>query len=206
MLILCVSDTHGATSHSDKKWLHAIQQQYPIELIVCLGDVYPRDLSIINSVFPNTNKIGILGNHDSFDTLEDSGVVSAHNNIIRVNGISFGGFGGSIKYKNTMAPLLTDEESCRAANSLASKGRVDIFLTHDIAKDETKDFAHSGLEGIQQFIDKYSPMAHIHGHIHEREDYYNRNTHTFGIYGFSIFEVSPNTIRELWYNEEFVQY
>lgn len=206
MMVLCVADTHGTMASSDRRWLNQIKNEYPIELIVCLGDIYTRDFNIINSVFPNVRKVGVLGNHDSFEALIDNNITSIHNNIVTVNGISFGGFGGSIKYKNAPMPLLTDEESCRAAESLAAKGRVDVFVTHDIAKNNEKDFAHSGLEGIQRFIDTYQPLAHLHGHIHEKEDYYNHQTKTLGIYGFSILNISQHAIEEVWYNEDFVQY
>ena len=72
MMVLCVADTHGTMAPSDRRWLNQIKNEYPIELIVCLGDIYTRDFTIINSVFPNVRKVGVLGNHDSFEALIDN--------------------------------------------------------------------------------------------------------------------------------------
>lgn len=171
LYVLIITDTHGhVRTENLNDFLSDITQ---IDVIFTLGDIEYRDFEIINN-HPQLGKIkkyGLLGNHDYFSVLKDCGVESIHGQKIELNGISFTGMYGSIRYKSQNTPMFTDEESIQIATLLPD---CDIFLTHDKAKvkewDENKSrwsFAHSGMFGIGNYIKEQKPVYHIHGHLHE---------------------------------------
>lgn len=177
--ILIVTDTHG---HASTSFGTFVEQVGDIDVVFTLGDVEHRDFEIINKCkkMSGVPKYGILGNHDSFSVLKENGIKSIHGEVIEVNGIKFLGMYGSIKYKNTNTPMLTDEESLQIATLLPE---CDVFLTHDRSKNtETKNFSHSGLAGITEYLKTKKPTLHMHGHLHE-----NMTENIFGIpsYGFA---------------------
>ena len=164
-----------------------------------MGDIGFNDWKNINNIKELTNSqiAGVLGNHDDFKDLENNNVLPLKNSIT-IKGIKIVGFGGSIKYKNSNYPLLTDEESVEIANLLPN---ATIFITHDRPKIETNDFAHSGLEGVSTYIKHRCPKYHFYGHIHKRTSEIINDTKSISLFRFECWEFNKNGARRLWYVE-----
>lgn len=199
--VLFVADTHGSLrNHLDE--LEELLENFTLfelQAVIFLGDVSLRDIEILRAYIPDLNEIsyGVLGNHDNFGDLEKAGIKNLDGQIVNINGLTFGGFGGSIKYKNSDAPLLTDEESLIKADNLE---RVDIFITHDGPKNESKDVAHSGLLGITKYIFDKQPKYHFYGHLHKHIVTTERNTTSICEYFLSVYKFSLDGCKKLYKN------
>jgi hypothetical protein len=82
--------------------------------------------------------------------------------------------------------LITDEEVKQIPEGMDM--RTDVLLTHDCS-DKTP-WAHPILpvleselnrKRIDQIINRLNPTMHFHGHMHTKYDWYNGDTHTFGL-------------------------
>ena len=82
-----------------------------IEIICTLGDLTYFDIKELAEI-KNILKIGIYGNHDSGNYFDELGIINLHLNIFEYKGIKFGGFQGSVRYKeNPYAIMYTQEEA-----------------------------------------------------------------------------------------------
>ena len=161
---LIITDTHGHIRNSLHTFLEDVEN---VDIIFTLGDIDFRDHEELKNIkkIKDIPKFGVLGNHDYFNDLKNNGIESIHGKLITYNGIRITGMYGSYKYKNTDAPMLTDEESEQFAALIPE---CDLFLTHDWNKHkEIKNDSHKGLSGITKYILRCQPKYHIHGHIHE---------------------------------------
>lgn len=193
--ILFVADTHGVLLQEDVEPL-LCSDKNEIDAIIALGDVFDNEFTILKSTFPLSNIYGVLGNHNNFDDLERNNVQSLELEIVNINGLTIGGFGGSIKYKDVNMPLLTDEESTERARMLSY---VDIFVTHDGPKNKKRDFAHSGLQGISEYIKENSPSYHFFGHKHEPEVILHQNgTVSICEYKLSLYSFDKSGCQKIW--------
>lgn len=129
-----------------------------------LGDLSGRDLKRVKESV-TCPIYGIVGNHNGYDELIYHGIEDIHNKVINVNGISIAGWRGSIKYKDVDYPSFTDDESKQFAKMLPY---ADILISHDSPKYfHGKDFAHSGLFGISEYLKEKRIPLNLHGHHHE---------------------------------------
>ena len=135
---------------------------------------------------------GILGNHDYDGQLEEMDIPNFEGKMIEFNGVTFTGMHGSFKYKNSDAPMLTNEESIELAKILPT---CDIFLTHDKARTNNEENSHSGLEGITQYILDKKPEYHIHGHLHENMNENIGGISSLGFCRYAYIEVSKNGLK-----------
>ena len=131
---------------------------------------------------------GIPGNHDeSWDPYEGTHIQNIHGKVIDFKGIKIGGIGGSIRYKDSDNPLLTDEESKEILENMEG---CDILLTHDGVKHPEKDFAHSGLAGISEYLEKWDIPYHFYGHFHHpQEEILPNGTKSICFYGVTMIEL-----------------
>lgn len=202
--VLIITDTHShATVEKMNDFLD--EDVGPIDVIFTLGDIDYRDFEAINQCekLKNIPRYGILGNHDYYSILKENNVQSIHGEAITLNGIRFAGMYGSIRYKNTTAPMFTDEESIQVADMIPE---CDVFLTHDKAKaenEEPRNFSHGGMIGIWKYIKKNKPVIHLHGHLHENMCEHIDNTLSYGIcrYAYIIFNKQGIHIKKIIGND-----
>lgn len=135
MNVLTVADCHGKLLLSDlnrHRGLAELLTKDKFDIALFLGDNNTSDIECVQD-FLTENKIkvpcyGILGNHDSVNVLENCGIGNIHLKTITVNGITIGGFGGSIRYNDSNNKMLfTHEESLKL---LADFPICDVFITH----------------------------------------------------------------------------
>lgn len=159
---LFITDTHG---HMTKQALdNFISDIGDVDVIFALGDMSEREQLLLKQYYADIPRYALLGNHDYYGQLEETGLPDINGKMVVINGVSFTGIYGSIKYKNTDAPMMTDEESVKVAKTLPE---CDILLSHDKAKKAGDEGSHAGLEGITWYLLNRQPVYHFHGHLHE---------------------------------------
>jgi Icc-related predicted phosphoesterase len=183
--ILVVADTHTCLSRDDVP-----SSGYDVCLL--LGDMSPMDMLIVKETVGDVPIYGVLGNHDGFGQYERMGIENIHGKVVEVNGVRIAGIGGSLRYKCSAAPLYTDDESIEIADSMDN---ADILISHDSPKflHSIDDYAHSGLQGITHYCEKYNVPINIHGHHHDpKECVLDNGTRAICCYQVQIVQISPN--------------
>lgn len=145
-----------------------ISQHHP-DIICTLGDLGMHELRALEAV-TNIPKLGVYGNHDSGLYMESLGIQNMHLQTFEYNGWKFGGFEGSVKYKDADAPMYTQTESIEMLKDFP---RVDILLTHAPPfgiNDEPDDPTHAGFKGLLQYVEEKNPGYLLHGHTYPTDD------------------------------------
>jgi uncharacterized protein len=145
------------------------------DIVICLGDCTPEDLAPLKDII--IPKIGIHGNHDTIregekDWFEDLGIQNIHLKIVKIEGITFLGFDGCMKYGFAESIKIDNPamKACRVEmQKLVDMPQADCLLTHYPAfgiLDNPKDTAHRGLKAFSQYIKTKKPKYHFFGHMH----------------------------------------
>ena len=184
---LVITDTHS-TIH---KWKDQIPEDFTgYDACLVLGDVTGKDILFIqeNVLKNGLPCIGVLGNHDDLGGYDNTGIEEINGKVITLpNGIRIGGLSGSLRYKNDEAPLITDEQSVEIMDKMEE---CDLLITHDSVKHPEKDFAHSGLLGISNYLEKWNVPVHFYGHFHDPKDEILKNgTRSICFYGITTIEL-----------------
>ena len=192
--LIVIADTHGALARSEEqetafgKFVDSVPEY---DLCILLGDVPPSDIRKVFQRIPTDRMIGLLGNHDRADALRQFGIPDLTDGTSWWHkGISFGGIGGTFRYKPEQFPSYTQYESLILAEKMSQP--VDVLLSHDkgFERATDSDAAHVGLIGNTYAVCRYGPQWHIHGHLHERfEQEYRNGTHEKCVYLWEYLEI-----------------
>lgn len=187
MKILCFADLHHRSSNYFKCLSDISNKDF--DIVISLGDnSYYDFLEIKNYI--NKNIYGILGNHDSFRTLEESEIINIHKKSILIKSFNISGYQGSCKYKKGYFPSSTQEESIEILNKMP---KSDILISHEgpylLYGNE---LSHCGLQGITNYINKNKPLLNIHGHYHKNIKTEINNTTVVSVYG--IVRINTDTM------------
>lgn len=185
--ILCIADTHRRLNEDELSIIENYRNS--VDLILTLGDIPMDSLNKINGDY------GVLGNHDSFNGIDKSKNLNLR--IVCKNGILLGGFQGSSRYKKGNFVMYSHKESCDLLDNLRY---CDIFISHDSCMTDyycqTGEIdAHSGLMGIDRYIEKKQPLLHIHGHHHKNNLEYKYSVPSLGVYGIVLVEIINGELR-----------
>lgn len=158
MKIIAISDRPPRTPI-----VETVERERP-DLIVTLGDFDMYDLRGLERITA-IPKIGVYGNHCSGNYFGDFGIENMHLQTKEINGILFGAFEGSIRYKQGNAPMYTEEE---AAELLKNFPYVDVVLAHSPPRGlhDEDDPAHKGLEALRDYVIRQKPKYYLHGHTY----------------------------------------
>jgi Icc-related predicted phosphoesterase len=139
------------------------------DLVVCCGDV-PRDVLERVVARYGVPCLGVLGNHDP--ALAPPLLGEVHLRVMRVpaspmraGGVTFGGFGGSWRYKPRGHHLYDDGE---VEALLVGFPRVDVFVAHNppAGVHDAPDDVHNGFAAFRRYIEEQQPALFLHGHVH----------------------------------------
>lgn len=140
-----------------------------IDLIVTLGDLEHGDIRDLEQI-TNIPKIGVYGNHCSGLYFEPLGIQNMHLTTWEYKGVVFGGFEGSVRYKDSKyAKMYTQEES---KDLLKNFPHVDVMLTHCPpygVNDDQTELAHTGYIGLRDYVLQKKPEYLLHGHTYPKE-------------------------------------
>jgi len=164
MVILAISDKSAKSS------ILSLIEKYQVNLVCTLGDLSHFSLKELKKV-TNIPKIGVYGNHCSGKYFDSLGIYNLHLKIFEHNGIKFGGFEGSIRYKESAyAKMYTQDE---AKERLKDFPVVDIFLAHSPPygiNDEPNSSSHQGFIALKEYVKKKKPKYFLHGHTYPTKE------------------------------------
>ncbi len=160
MKILAISD------RPPREKIKIILNKNRVDLICTLGDLDYFSLQELQYI-TNIPKLGVYGNHDSGMYFEPLGIINMHLKTFEFCGLIFGGFEGSVRYKDDpYAKMYTQEE---AFQLLKDFPYVDVMLTHCPPygiNDEPEELAHQGFKALREYIEAKKPKYLLHGHTY----------------------------------------
>ncbi len=173
MKILAVSDLHG-----DLRLAMKAADTLKPDLLLCCGDwgdpeqLDDGDLEAFLDCCP---VVSTFGNHDPLELLQrlknrdGSAVLLGQGEVREYQGVRLAGIGGIWAKSHRLACYVTDAEVAAWASAIASRGPIDILLTHGCPIG-LADLTPSGRHGGQRcFLDAFktiSPRIHLCGHLH----------------------------------------
>ena len=142
--------------------LRALVESHDPDVVVTLGDLEPDWLDSLKRY--EVPVLGVYGNHDDGHYLEAGNTTDMHLRRVTVDGLTFAGFQGCVRYKRD-APLQYDQ---REARKLAKRlPPADVLLAHSPPRgvhDEPGDRAHEGFDALAQYLERHEPRLMLHGH------------------------------------------
>ncbi|EKD43518.1 MAG: metallophosphoesterase [uncultured bacterium] len=137
-----------------------------VDIICTLGDLEYFDIHELEDV-KDIPKIGVYGNHCSGNYFEQLGIKNMHLQTFEYKGVIFGGFEGSLKYKESKyAKMYTQEEAVALMKDFPT---VDVFLAHSPPfgiNDEAGSTSHQGLIALKDYVENKKPKYFLHGHTY----------------------------------------
>ena len=203
MKIAVYSDTHGLAKtvldkyKSETGYNKEKISVEPVDLVCLLGDHSEADVKLIEAHYPNTNIIGIYGNHDIFDLYKGTKIINMHKSIYNQGNYYFTGFQGSNRYKESQVYGYSQSESIAECKKLP---KVNILLSHSGPFGDYYRFvddAHCGLKGLNKYLKKNSPKIMLFGHHHEDLHFRLYNTDCYCIYGCAIITIEMDRVIDI---------
>ncbi|MDZ4405131.1 metallophosphoesterase [Prosthecobacter sp.] len=153
--ILAISD--------DDSRIGELDCQNPDFLISC-GDMHEGAILRMARYYGARHILAVRGNHDSAAPFPDP-IIDLHLKTVAIEGITFGGFAGSWRYKLVGHHLY---EQWDVANALNGFRPVDVFVAHNSPAGihERDIHVHQGFKAFGEYIDRTQPQLFIHGHQH----------------------------------------
>jgi len=186
MVILAIADRPARTS------ILELIVRHQVELVCTLGDLDGFSLQELKQV-KDIPKIGVYGNHCSGNYFDSLGIVNLHLKTFEHKGLVFGGFEGSIRYKESAyAKMYTQEE---AKKLLTNFSTVDVMLAHSPPygiNDEPDSSSHQGFMALKEYIEEKKPNFFLHGHTYPTAENLIRkyqDTNIIYVYEDKIIEV-----------------
>jgi uncharacterized protein len=136
-----------------------------IDLVITCGDLGLFDLQDLKKV-THIPKIGVYGNHCTRGYMEELGIIDLHLNTISINGLTFGGFEGCVRYKDSQyAPMWTQDEAFEMMKNFPP---VDVFVSHcpPFGINDHGDTAHTGFKALLNYLTTKQPKTWFHGHTY----------------------------------------
>lgn len=160
---------------------------HPADLVISLGDV--ADVVILEAAkSAHCHRIlAVKGNHDGAAQFP-APIIDLHLSIQTVEGVRFGGFNGSWRYK-PRGHFLYDQ--AEVENLLAGFPPVDIFVTHNSPRNmhERDSEVHVGFEAFNRYIERAQPRFVFHGHQHVNQETVIGRTRVIGVFGQRRIEI-----------------
>ena len=160
--ILVITDTHGFLPDN------IFQIRY-LEYDACflLGDIYQSDIHVLREILDTDKTYGVIGNHNYLSFLKDNGIRDIHGKTVTINGITFAGWGGSLKYKQSIELGFDGKFGGMSSRTFAGQlPKADVLISHDGPFRDDAKTSHSGIRGITEYLRDYHVPLHIHGHLH----------------------------------------
>ncbi len=178
MLTLLLSDIHGRVS-----LLRRIVRTASYDLALVAGDVsnysgggYGEVLEVFSESLPLT--VVVPGNVDPPELLdlELENVLVVHSSVVEVRGLRVAGVGGGIGFSFWGIPYLAEYHIADFVKNLSEvlrKSSINphVLLTHTPPYNSGVDTLYSGevvgSKALRDFLEEFTPLLHVCGHIHE---------------------------------------
>lgn len=149
--------------------IREIIQREQVELIITLGDLEQSDLVELEYV-TNIPKIGIYGNHCGGTYMEPLGITNMHGVSMTVQGVTFAGMEGCVRYKPDPTAIMYTQE--QATQLLAGAPPVDVFITHCPPRgvNDEDEITHQGWDALREYVLTQKPRMLLHGHTYPTDE------------------------------------
>ncbi|KAF0178564.1 MAG: Ser/Thr protein phosphatase family protein [Limisphaerales bacterium] len=178
---------------------HTIQTERADVLLSC-GDIFEAIILQVAQSIQCPRILAVKGNHDSGEPFP-SPVVDLHLATHTVDGVRFGGFQGSWRYKPRGHFLY---EQAEVEHLMASFPPVDVFVAHNSPRHvhDRDDDVHFGFDAFVPYIERARPRLFIHGHQHVDQETRIGDTRVIGVYGMKWLKLTqsqfPIPANERW--------
>jgi Icc-related predicted phosphoesterase len=151
------------------------------DLLISCGDVSDSFILQVAEMTLCRHIFAVKGNHDSSAQFPVP-IEDLHLTVRELNGLKFGGFNGSWRYKPVGHFLYEQEEVEKA---LASFPPVDVFVAHNSPHlvHQRDDSVHVGFNAFNAYIERARPQVFIHGHQHVNAETLMAATRIIGAFG-----------------------
>ncbi len=180
MRILAIADAVSPFVYSER--FPATVPEF--DVVICAGDMPGHVLEFLADKL-RTPPVYVLGNHGNAYLRSDEepdevrlpgGCINAHGRVVEVGGLLVAGVEGSARYRpgphqysegamHRHVLALTPQLLLRRWR----QGRAaDVLLTHAPPQGPHagSDYAHRGVGAFNAFHRRWSPLLHVHGHVH----------------------------------------
>ncbi len=166
MIVLAFTDVHG-------RWdiLRSIVDR-EADVYVCLGDLTYGEVGIEEAAkileTLGDRLLCVPGNNERPEIMEKYFPRVLHGKRVTVEGVTFGGIGGSPPTPFNTVHEWEEEEARRL---LRSMGPVDVLLAHAPPAGTplavTRSGVDAGSQAIREYVEQFQPRLVLCGHIHE---------------------------------------
>ena len=172
---------------ADSDNLHWKGDSGQADLLISCGDVSDPVILEAADAYQCKRILAVKGNHDFPGPFPES-IIDLHLSVSEHQGINFGGFNGSWKYKPRGHFLYEQDE---ASALLKDFPHVDVFVSHNSPRGihDKEDEVHTGFEALSAYIRMQKPRVLIHGHQHINAEKEVGRTRVIGVYGHRVIEV-----------------
>jgi Icc-related predicted phosphoesterase len=132
------------------------------DVVLTLGDLEPEVLDPIGRY--DVPVLGVYGNHDDGRYLEAANTTDLHLAAATLDGVTFAGFQGCVRYKAGAPLQYSQQEARRLARRLPA---ADVLISHSPPRgihEEPDDRAHEGFDGLRDYVEAHRPRLALHGH------------------------------------------
>jgi Icc-related predicted phosphoesterase len=156
MRVLAIAD--------EEPWLSvaSLMESHEPDVVVTLGDLEPDVLDPLGRF--SVPVLGVYGNHDDGRYLSARNTTNLHLASATIEGITFAGFEGCVRYTPGADLQYTQNEATRLARKIP---RADVLISHAPPRgvhEEPDDRAHEGFDGLRDYDLAVQPRLHLHGH------------------------------------------
>jgi Icc-related predicted phosphoesterase len=151
------------------------------DLIISCGDISDSFILRVAEMTLCRQIFAVKGNHDSAAGFH-SGIKDLHLKVHEFDGLKFGGFSGSWRYKPVGNFLFEQEDVEKALENFPP---VDVFVAHNSPHlvHQWDDNVHVGFKAFNAYIERCRPQVFIHGHQHVNAESLVAATRVIGVYG-----------------------
>jgi Icc-related predicted phosphoesterase len=157
-------------------------------VLLSLGDMLDATILRAAAQYQAEVLLAVRGNHDS-NAPFDRPIVDLHGLVYEVDGVTFGGFAGSWRYKPGGHHLYDQREVERALRHFPE---VDVFIAHNSPRGihERDHDVHQGFDAFMDYIDRAAPRYFIHGHQHVNKRTQLNQTEIIAVLGEVVLDLS----------------
>ena len=143
--------------------LPALVETHRPDAVITLGDLEPDVLDPLGRV-PGLPVLGVYGNHDDGRYLDAANTTNLHLRAVELDGVTFAGFEGCVRYTPGADLQYTQRQASRLARRLPA---ADVLVSHAPPRgvhEEPADRAHEGFDALRDYDLRVAPRLHLHGH------------------------------------------
>lgn len=136
------------------------------DVVITAGDLSEAWLRSARVHATTTPTYGVYGNHCNGTYFDNLGITNLHLNRVHINGVSFVGLEGCVRYKRRGRDILYTQEEYAAM--VANMPAADVLVTHcpPAGINDHPDPAHLGITALREWVDANNPAVLIHGHTY----------------------------------------